>query len=314
MRPVVPKVGAEKKAQWATWEAELRKTFSKEKARHNAALVKLEGEMLEAIRQQDEARAAVRQVAAGPEISEAIEPCELLNEEFDAAMRVESPDPWEADSSQDAVLQRALAATFTGNTGQMAGASVPTPAMATPSRATGVRPMTPVGKAVSNAVRAIRAPMPKAPPQSRMMPFPPPLDASKSGMTGTENRAMNLLVSDPYTAGLEQIGADAAAHAPVPGLGQSPSGGHPKTPKARQGVKESARPTGPVHVERPFPGFQEKVEAKRAALMAEVQLQAELVTDKTQRFCIHDDDAPEQEILHSATSETNPVTVNQDMD
>ena len=53
----------EKQNQWASWEANLRKTFSREKARHNAALLKLDGDMQEAMRQA--AREAVRQVATG---------------------------------------------------------------------------------------------------------------------------------------------------------------------------------------------------------------------------------------------------------
>ena len=144
----------EKQNQWASWEAELPKTFSREKARHNAALLKLDGDMKEALRQQAEARKTVRQVAVGAVPCETAEPRVLLNQEFNAVVNAEASDPWELEPSQDAVL-RGLAATMTH------GHWVPCMRAEHSPRATGALPMTPMLGAANLAHRVIRAPLPK---------------------------------------------------------------------------------------------------------------------------------------------------------
>ena len=165
----------EKQNQWASREAELRKTFFREKARHVAALQKLDGDMQEALKQQAEARETVRQVAVG---GEKVEPCVLLNEEFHAVVNAAASDPWELETSQDAVLQRALAATMAAAPGVATSGSASSGRLNTPPRTTGVLPMTPgLGAAVATQ-RMVRAPLPKASTSSRLTPFPPPVEVS----------------------------------------------------------------------------------------------------------------------------------------
>ena len=56
---------AERQQQWKDWEAKLRKTYARERGRFQAAMNKLDQDLADAVRQQNEARAAVRLAAAG---------------------------------------------------------------------------------------------------------------------------------------------------------------------------------------------------------------------------------------------------------
>ena len=100
----------ERQQQWRVWEADLKKTYAREKQRFTNALAKLETEMKDALSQQEQARGNVRNAASG----EANDPMEeittVTDEEFAALMGGTMTDPRE--DSQDAVLQRALAASM----------------------------------------------------------------------------------------------------------------------------------------------------------------------------------------------------------
>ena len=61
---------AERKAQWQNWEQDLKRTYVKERARFQAALNRLDGELQEALRAQEQARSALRQVANGQQAME----------------------------------------------------------------------------------------------------------------------------------------------------------------------------------------------------------------------------------------------------
>ena len=211
----------EKQNQWASWEAELRKTFSREKARHTAALQKLDGDMQEALKQQAEARETVRQVAVGGVPSEKAEPRVLLNEEFDAVVNATVSDPWELETSQDAVLQRALAATMAAP-GVATSGSASAGGLNTPPRATGVVPMTPGPGTAAATQRMVRAPLPRTNSTSRMTPFPPPMEVQGGGLPMAEQLGAGPTLKEPYTTPLNHKGKD-IAKAPVLGLGQSPN-------------------------------------------------------------------------------------------
>ena len=92
----------------------------------------------------------VRQVATGTLPAEEDGPLPEVEAEFDELMHGPGIDPWE-DFSQDAVLQRALAA------------SLPPPAstetLHTPTRTTGAPPMTPKLGSHSASARALAAPV-----------------------------------------------------------------------------------------------------------------------------------------------------------
>ena len=94
----------QRKQQWLQWEAELKKSFAREKGRYTAALTRLDNELKEAVRSQDAARAVVRQVASGEVEDSSLN--DAMAMEFEQLVGA-GTDPWE-DWSQDAVLRRAL--------------------------------------------------------------------------------------------------------------------------------------------------------------------------------------------------------------
>ena len=94
---------AERQQQWAAWEQELRRTFAKERARYAAALARLDGELKDAMKQQAEARLVLRDVLQ----ARSIKSQQSLRTWQDALMSG-VPDPWDAETSQDAVLRRGL--------------------------------------------------------------------------------------------------------------------------------------------------------------------------------------------------------------
>ena len=77
---------SERQSQWKSWEAELRRTFTKEKGRYTAALGRLDQEMAEALRQQEQARALLRRAASGQDALQPEENQPTLDLEFDELM------------------------------------------------------------------------------------------------------------------------------------------------------------------------------------------------------------------------------------
>ena len=67
------------------------------------------------------------------------------------------------------------------------------------------------------------------------------------------------MLEDPYTA-LAGGAISAPAQETIVGQLQSPANGAPKTPRPRHGIKDTAKPGGPIHPGRTFPGFQDKVD------------------------------------------------------
>ena len=201
---------AEKQQQWASWEQELRRTFAKERSRFLGAIARLDGEMKEALQQQADARAKLRFAASGEAAQREVEQPDPAAEEFDALM-AGSPDTWEDDTSQDAVLQRALEETMTmprvaaGNTSSRHGA------LTTPTRGTAAAPMTPnltVSRAADGRA-AVARPMPAA----RMVPFPPPVGRPEMEVLAT-SASLKAATADPYLA--EDCGGLHAAVSGVP--------------------------------------------------------------------------------------------------
>ena len=139
------------------------------------------------------------------------------------------------------------------------------------------------------------------------------MEVSRGGTPTAEQLGAGFATMDPYTAPLNNRGKDAVG-APVIRLRQSPTGRQPKTPKARVSVKDAAKPSRPIHADKPFPGFQDKVEAKRAALMAEVQKQTESTQAKPQQFLLDDDQGQEEELLNTAAAADSRDGDDHDMD
>ena len=259
---------AERQSQWRNWEAELRRTFSKEKGRYVAALGRLDQEMTEALTQQEKARELLRSAASGQEVSRGEENQMAMDSEFDELMRADS---WDADMSQDAVLQRALAETM---------AVPPAAPMVTPTRATAAAPRTPR--------HGSAGPLSAAPTttsaSSRMRPFPPPV-VRQAGGAPSVSPPRQPAVEDPYLAAQASRGTGGMLRMSQVGGTPSPTHAPPRTPKQRQSVKESSKPQGPVHGPNPFPTFQEKMDERRASLTAQIVEHA-----APQSFCIFNDD------------------------
>ena len=257
---------AERKQQWQSWEQELKRTYAKERARHNNALNRLDTDMKEALQAQEQARAFVRQVSSGN--NEAMDVENLDGEDVDFA-EVFASDPWE-ELAQDAVLQRALAAAAEHSQSQARGSGG---ALATPTRTTRVSPMTPQLGGSTSTVRLVPPPVQQQ--GSRLIPlipFPPPLQNQQLAMQASPSAA-TAAVLDPYvsaTSAGKEVGQGLTT---LVGGNASPS--IPKTPKQRQPVKDGAKPSGPIHLGKSFPALQEKIEEKRAAL--------------TQQFILDDD-------------------------
>ena len=266
----------ERQLQWQSWEAELRQTFAREKNRYVTAVAKLDADMQEALKNQDEARAALRDAACGTQPAPMAVCTSATNEEFDALVRDDGWDPADLDAGQDAVLRRALEASLQlqpahGRANEAPAALRPPPPSSVvtqrtiPTGADGAAPAPAVADAALGA-------------SSRLRPFPPamrPIPGQELASFGT---AASLDTShDPYVPALHKQAMPPGAASPVNGA--------PKTPKIRQGVKDQARPSGPIHAERAFAGIQENFAEKRAALMAELGGGAGV-----QNFLIHDDD------------------------
>ena len=98
-----------KSQQWRDWEADLRKTYAKEKARYKAALEKNEMEMQQALQAQASARMAVREIACGAQEESCRQEVQDVDMEFEELIGGASQDPWE---DTDEVLRRALAETM----------------------------------------------------------------------------------------------------------------------------------------------------------------------------------------------------------
>ena len=107
---------------------------------------------------------------------------------------------------------------------------------------------------------------------------------------------------DPYSVPAEAQQAGAMLQmSHVGGCAVSPKHAPPRTPKARQSVKDAAKPQGPIHSSSPSTSFQTKVDMKRAALTAQLSEQP-----KVQNFIIHDDDTgqePVREELHRTSQD-----------
>ena len=275
---------AEKQLQWKSWEQELRRTFAKERARFVEAIAKLDGEMMDALQQQSDARAKLRSVAAGEFGRKEEEPVDLASAEFDALM-AGSPNPWDGDMAQDAILKRALEETMATTRATSTAQGQQRGAMTTPPRSTLAPPMTP-HRVVEMPAQAQHVPQQaRSSHGTRLLPFPPPAGRPQADVVSPGHL---VATADPYTGLLTGAGE------PIAGLGasgrlQSPAGGPPKTPKVRLGVKDSARPTKPVHPAK-FPGFQEKIAQKRGSLTAELRRSgSSFTTTRTQAKDNHQD-------------------------
>ena len=275
----------ERQQQWTAWEADLRKTYSKERGRFNAAITRIDAEMKEALRLQEAARLEVRNVACQSNAGMDIEEPRAFDEDFDALIHGGGADPWE-DSTQDAVLQRALAATMTAaDAGAMSGGAPMS--LITPPRSAAVAPRTPQLGPGAWTQRTVQPPASAVLPGSRLQPFPPPAERPR-GIVSTPTVVENApVLEDPYTA-LAGGAISAPAQETIVGQLQSPANGAPKTPRPRHGIKDAAKPGGPIQPGRAFPGFHDKVDEKRAVLTAQVEEQ--MNQRPAVNFVIHDDD------------------------
>ena len=121
---------------------------------------------------------------------------------------------------------------------------------------------------------------------SRLKPFPPAVRPTPGEeLAGFGMGAAPQARQDPYTGVAEPNGLAVTEKQVVPPGTASPVNGPAKTPRTRQSVKDTAKPSGPIHPVKAFPGIQEKFAEKRAALMAELGGGGDV-----QRFLIHDDD------------------------
>ena len=170
----IPQERQLKTQQWKSWEADLRRTYAREKTKYTSALERLETEMQQALHAQEQACIAVRQVACGAQDVE-VSPVRLdADRELDALMNAVSIDPWDGeDQSQDAVLRRALEETMNQGAGYHYTHEVYQCAAqnASASRATshaegGEASHTDTRTCLSRAA------------SSRMVPFPPPAKLS----------------------------------------------------------------------------------------------------------------------------------------
>ena len=261
-----------KTQQWKSWEADLKRSYAKEKARYTAALERLEADMQQALQAQEQARIAVRQVACGAQDVE-VSPVRLdADREFDALMNASPVDPWDGeDQSQDAVLRRALAETM--NQGQIFGAHDPAVrAITTPLRPTNATPRTPAQDKPLATQRRVAPPgqvqglVSSAAASSRLVPFPPPTKASGSQSCSEGQPPPELATADPYVfKTLEELLPVQSKGSPLGGTLTSPANGLPKTPKGRQSVKDAAKPTKPVRSLGAHTSREALLEQKRSA-------------------------------------------------
>ena len=280
----------ERQAQWRKWEQDLKRTYSKEKNRFISAMNKNEGEMQEAIRQQEQARNNLRHVASGDEDAQDANKDAAFENDFVKLMEGPEDDPWDLDLSQDAVLQRALAQSLE---------DMPA-ATRTPVRGTGVPPRTPqhTHSTAKLGTMQIKA-MGSASGSSRMTPFPPPMQTPVNlqqppDVGGALTSAGAALLADPYQVVGQTAEEIAAGKTGVQGMLTSPVNGPPKTPKTRLGIKEGAKPHGPLHHGVAAAGRDQLLATKRANLTE--QLGAPM------QYFIHDDDDGKE------TATTTPLT------
>ena len=285
----------ERQQQWRTWEADLKKTYAKERQRYSNALAKLEQDLREAVHQQEQARAHVRSVASGT-AGEPMEDVATVTDEEFAALMGSSPDPWE--DTQDAVLQRALATSMqplpSSTPGISSTATLPTtPPSARPYPRTPLvqRPTATPTSAMLSCDTVPQSGVAKqnmVPGQAtRLRPFPPPMGQTAISQHPSPHVPSfgSSMTSDPY-----MFGSIATGDVDLNTLGGtcvSPPNGPPKPPKNRTPLKEVGKKVGPVHSGTGGMTRESVLEAKREALA-----KAHSVTPpgKVMQFVLHDDD------------------------
>ena len=235
---------ATKASQWCQYERDIKEAFLKERQRHLDAVAHLEEEIAKALSAQDDARARVRAAAAGGDQA-APAPAEAsagsVEDSWEAQVAAWEAEGQPNDAAFGAVLQRALqGATPAPATPCVHGPiSTPTPHAAVPR--------SPLPQAASTAP----APQGLA-GSSRLQPFPPPRHAP--------------LVVTPPAATDPYLHPAAVLTPPGPGGG---SGGKHRISHARIGVKDAAKPNGPLHVRSTSPVDRSQILAsKRAQSMA----------------------------------------------
>ena len=132
-----------------------------------------------------------------------------------------------------------------------------------------------------------------------MTPFPPPMQTPVNlqqppDVGGALTSAGAALLADPCQVVGQTAEEIAAGKTGVQGMLTSPVNGPPKTPKTRLGIKEGAKPHGPLHHGVAAAGRDQLLATKRANLTE--QLGAPM------QYFIHDDDDGKE------TSTTTPLT------
>ena len=289
----------EKVTLWENWQKEVRAKFLQEKKRHQHNLTTLDQELKEALAQQDAARALVRKVAAEEQAdgAQAALPEAMEEDGFEQLIAEDEADPWE-DFANEEVLQRALseAASRMPSTPPPTRAAPRTPC---PKKSPAVRPQ------ITASVRALAPPgssSASSEASSRVRPFPPPL-AAPAAPHVVEPPPSPLfgipVAADPYMFGDRQ-GQGGTEVALTKALVLSPNA-PPKTPKARVPVKDSAKPSGPVHHNIGGVSRAELIEAKRAALTVEAAMSSGLAESPVgappATTCVlqDDDNSPQEE-------------------
>ena len=254
-----------KSQQWRDWEADLRKTYAKEKARYKAALEKNEMEMQQALQAQASARMAVREIACGAQEESGRQEVQDVDMEFEELIGGASQDPWE---DTDEVLRRALAETMALTPHFGEAAALPA-RVVTPNRPTGAAPRTPALQGISHTQSMVKAPsvlaantMVRA-SSSRLTPFPPPLQSTQD-LSNAGGQDRQLLGTDPYVFGAGEE-PNAKADQATAATSLSPVNGPPKTPRSRQFIKDTAKPTKPLKTASTGPSRAELLDQKRSA-------------------------------------------------
>ena len=247
----------EKGRLWLSWEKEVKQVYLQEKCRHAGNIEALDKEIREAKIAQDQARAQVRDIAAGDAAMDAVDLSNVpsssqdVEEHLAALLSRDGQDPWEdfgSTAEEQAVLQRAL----------LAAAAPRTPLASMPC------PRTPVPVAEPR-----RLPTSAAPSGSRLVPFPPPKLQPGSAYTAVpgQSSASPPAATDPYLG--------AATPVPQPGGAlTSPPLRMPRAPRTRTPVKDAARPTGPVQPLSISTSFQERADGKRMLAMQQLMEEA----------------------------------------
>ena len=281
----------ERQQQWRTWEADLKKTYAKERQQFSNALAKLEQDLREAVHQQEQARAHVRSVASGT----AGEQMEDVATVTDALMG-SSPDPWE--DTQDAVLQRALATSMQPLPSSIPGMSS-TATLPTAPPTTRPYPRTPLLQRPSATTTSAMPSWDMGPLQgvekqhmapgqtTRLRPFPPPMGQTAISQHPSPHVPSfgSSMTSDPYMFG--SIATGDVDPNPLEGTCVSPPNGPPKVPKNRTPLKEVGKKVGPVHSGTGGMTRESVLKAKREAL---AKANSVMPPGKVMQFVLHDDD------------------------